>query len=67
MQINDFWKKLRDLLKEPSQEQVECQLPKSILLDTGEMFVPYEWAVWTYNPQYLLLKKKLLQISLTDK
>lgn len=49
MQINKFWRRLRDFLKEPSQEQVECQLPKTVLLDTGEMFEPYEWAVTTYN------------------
>ncbi|KAJ8624842.1 hypothetical protein MRB53_033372 [Persea americana] len=42
--INKFWRRLRDFLKEPSQEQVECQLPKTVLLDTGEMFEPYEWA-----------------------
>lgn len=45
MQINKFWKQLRDVLKEPSQYQVECQKPKNVLLDTGEMFWPYAWAV----------------------
>lgn len=45
MQINPFWRDLRDLLKEPSKEQVECQKPKAVLLSTGEMFVPYAWAV----------------------
>ncbi|TQD93981.1 hypothetical protein C1H46_020406 [Malus baccata] len=28
----------------PGQEQVECQSPKPILLDTGEMKEPYDWA-----------------------
>lgn len=45
MQINKFWKKLRDALKEPSQYQLDCQKPKTVLLDTGEMFWPYAWAV----------------------
>ena len=45
LQINKLWKKLRDLLKEPTQYQVQCQKPKTVLLDTGEMFVPYAWAV----------------------
>lgn len=36
---------MRNVLKAPSQEQVDCQHPKPILLDTGEMKIPYEWAV----------------------
>ncbi|KAI3419241.1 Neutral ceramidase [Psidium guajava] len=41
---NAFWRLVRDLLKTPSQEQIDCQNPKPILLDTGEMKVPYDWA-----------------------
>ncbi|KAK0583605.1 hypothetical protein LWI29_000120 [Acer saccharum] len=41
---NIFWKSVRDVLKTPNQEQVNCQHPKPILLDTGEMKVPYDWA-----------------------
>ncbi|KAL4280954.1 hypothetical protein GQ457_03G037740 [Hibiscus cannabinus] len=48
--INEFWKKLRDLLKEPSKYQVDCQQPKPVLLSTGEMFEPYAWAV---RPSFL--------------
>ena len=40
-----FWKVVRNVLKTPDQEQVNCQHPKPILLDTGEMKVPYDWAV----------------------
>ncbi|KAM3236864.1 neutral ceramidase 2 [Capsicum annuum] len=43
-EINPFWKKLRDVLREPSPHQVDCQKPKTVLLDTGEMFWPYPWA-----------------------
>ena len=32
-------------LKDPSTEQVACQAPKPILLDTGSVHVPYEWCV----------------------
>uniref|UniRef100_K4BVU6 Neutral ceramidase n=1 Tax=Solanum lycopersicum TaxID=4081 RepID=K4BVU6_SOLLC len=39
-EINPFWKKLR----EPSPYQVSCQKPKTVLLDSGEMFRPYPWA-----------------------
>lgn len=41
---NPFWKLVRNVLKAPSQEQVDCQHPKPILLDTGEMKIPYDWA-----------------------
>ncbi|XP_044499421.1 neutral ceramidase 2 isoform X2 [Mangifera indica] len=43
-QGNPFWKLVRNALKTPDQEQVNCQHPKPILLDTGEMKVPYDWA-----------------------
>jgi len=44
-QGNLFWRAVRDVLKTPDKKQVECQKPKPILLDTGEMKLPYDWAV----------------------
>lgn len=41
---NPFWKLVRNVLKTPTEEQVNCQKPKPILLDTGEMSLPYPWA-----------------------
>lgn len=41
---NPFWKLVRNVLKTPDKEQVDCQKPKPILLDTGEMKIPYDWA-----------------------
>lgn len=41
---NPFWKLVRNVLRTPSKEQVACQKPKPILLDTGEMKTPYDWA-----------------------
>ncbi|XP_058215615.1 neutral ceramidase 1 [Rhododendron vialii] len=41
---NAFWRLVRDVLKTPTEEQVKCQHPKPILLDTGEMKEPYDWA-----------------------
>jgi hypothetical protein len=38
-----FWRVVRHFLKEPSEEQVACQAPKPILLDTGSVHIPYEW------------------------
>lgn len=43
-QGNTFWKLVRNVLKTPDKEQVDCQSPKPILLDTGEMKEPYDWA-----------------------
>ncbi|KAG9157160.1 hypothetical protein Leryth_004840 [Lithospermum erythrorhizon] len=43
-QGNAFWKLVRNVLKTPGKEQVDCQSPKPILLDTGEMKEPYDWA-----------------------
>ncbi|CAO2170689.1 unnamed protein product [Urochloa humidicola] len=41
---NAFWKLVRNVIRAPGAEQVKCQAPKPILLDTGEMKVPYDWA-----------------------
>nr|CAD1824088.1 unnamed protein product [Ananas comosus var. bracteatus] len=41
---NPFWRLVRNLLKKPGKEQIACQQPKPILLDTGEMTEPYAWA-----------------------
>ncbi|GKV47450.1 hypothetical protein SLEP1_g54352 [Rubroshorea leprosula] len=52
-------KKVRDLLKEPSQYQVDCQKPKAVLLDTEEMFEPYAWALF-FQFKYLRLGKLII-------
>ena len=47
-----FWKVVRHFLKEPSTEQVACQAPKPIILDTGSVHVPYEWcALFASEPE----------------
>ncbi|XP_028619917.1 neutral ceramidase isoform X2 [Grammomys surdaster] len=39
-----FWDTIRDqLLGKPSQEIIECQKPKPILLHTGELTKPHPW------------------------
>ncbi|CAL4067282.1 unnamed protein product, partial [Meganyctiphanes norvegica] len=40
---NAFWNMVAGLLGEPSQEQIDCQAPKPILLDTGDYNYPYPW------------------------
>ncbi|PON60589.1 Neutral/alkaline nonlysosomal ceramidase [Parasponia andersonii] len=59
-QISERWIKLRDALKKPSQFQVDCQQPKPVLLDTGEMFDPYAWAPAILPIQILRLGKLII-------
>ena len=40
-----FWRVVRNFLRVPSREQEQCQLPKPILLDTGNVHLPYDWCV----------------------
>lgn len=44
-QISEKWRKIRDALKKPTKEQINCQKPKAVLLDTGEMFDTIPWGV----------------------
>ncbi|PNW83601.1 hypothetical protein CHLRE_05g236500v5 [Chlamydomonas reinhardtii] len=38
-----LWRLVARLLTPPSPQQVACQAPKPILLDTGQITVPYPW------------------------
>jgi len=40
---NVFWDLVRSILSKPTPEQEACHAPKPILLNTGEVDVPYEW------------------------
>ncbi|XP_013402701.1 neutral ceramidase isoform X2 [Lingula anatina] len=40
---NPFWNFVRNILSKPSRAQIQCQHPKPILLNTGEMSFPYPW------------------------
>ncbi|KAM3064936.1 hypothetical protein ACMFMG_011236 [Clarireedia jacksonii] len=40
---NPLWAVVSGLLRVPTAAQVACQYPKPILLDVGEMSVPYDW------------------------
>ena len=48
-----FWRVVRDFLKDPSAEQIACQAPKPILLDTGSVHIPYEWCALPLKPTQL--------------
>lgn len=38
---NPFWDKVRDFLSVPTQEEIDCQAPKPILINTGMSFVMF--------------------------
>lgn len=40
---NPFWDVVKVFIKNPGKEQIECQFPKAILLDIGEIHRPYDW------------------------
>lgn len=40
---NPFWNRVRDFLSKPTPEEEACQAPKPILLNTGDIALPYEW------------------------
>ncbi len=40
---NKLFELIRDVIKDPSPEQIKCHKPKPILLDTGEITFPYPW------------------------
>ncbi|KAI8068079.1 Neutral/alkaline nonlysosomal ceramidase [Gongronella butleri] len=53
-----FWGLISSILRAPSKEQKACQAPKPILLDTGEISIPYPW-----QPE--VLEVQLLRIGNT--
>ncbi|XP_004929418.2 neutral ceramidase isoform X2 [Bombyx mori] len=40
---NPLWNAVRDFIAEPTEDDVQCQAPKPILLATGRAKFPYEW------------------------
>ncbi|KAJ7626794.1 Neutral/alkaline nonlysosomal ceramidase [Roridomyces roridus] len=51
---NPFWEIVKDVITpDPSKEQVACQYPKPILLNTGYAHEPYEWSPGTVDVQLL--------------
>jgi neutral ceramidase len=50
---NPFWDKLAGLLSTPTQEEIDCQHPKPILINTGDMDKPYAWDPHTVPIQIL--------------
>lgn len=55
MPDNPLWSSVTNILAKPSPQQIECQKPKPILLDTGEMDFPYQWQPTTVSTQLFRL------------
>ncbi|KDN41988.1 hypothetical protein K437DRAFT_168789 [Tilletiaria anomala UBC 951] len=48
-----FFNIISHLIRPPNRKQTACQAPKRILLDTGELKIPYPWSPNTVETQIL--------------
>lgn len=60
---NPLWSVVGGLLRAPSPEQVKCQAPKPVLLDVGEMDVPYAWTPNIVDVQTLRVGQFIIIVS----
>jgi neutral ceramidase len=60
---NPLWAVVSDLLRTPTPEQVACQQPKPVLLDVGQMSVPYAWTPNLVDIQMFRVGQMLMIIS----
>ncbi|KAL2016866.1 hypothetical protein VTK56DRAFT_2900 [Thermocarpiscus australiensis] len=60
---NPLWQVVAGALRTPSAEQKKCQEPKPILLDVGEMSVPYAWSPNTVDVQALRVGQFIIIVS----
>ncbi|KAI1374496.1 Neutral/alkaline nonlysosomal ceramidase [Hypoxylon crocopeplum] len=58
-----IWEVVKSLLRAPSPEQQACQNPKPVLLDVGEMSVPYAWSPNIIDVQLLRVGQFVIIIS----
>ena len=59
---NPFWNFISSFIAKPTPEQIACQSPKPILLDTGYAQFPYPWAV-EINPIQIFTIGQLVVIA----
>ncbi|KAI0379023.1 neutral ceramidase [Hypomontagnella monticulosa] len=57
------WEVVKSLLRAPSPEQQACQNPKPVLLDVGEMSVPYAWSPNIVDVQLLRVGQFVIIVS----
>lgn len=60
---NPLWQVVAGLLRTPSAEQKECQEPKPVLLDVGEMSTPYAWSPNIIDVQALRVGQFIIIVS----
>ncbi|KAF4468134.1 alkaline ceramidase [Fusarium albosuccineum] len=58
-----LWGIVSKFLRNPSPEQVECQSPKPILIDAGEITQPYAWAANIVDIQMLRVGNFFIIVS----
>lgn len=61
--VNPLWEAVRDILRTPGPEQIACQSPKPILLDVGEMSIPYQWSPDIVDIQLLRVGQFFIIVS----
>jgi neutral ceramidase len=61
--VNPFWEAVRDVLRAPGPEQIDCQKPKPILLNGGEITIPYQWAPNIVDIQLLRVGQLFIIVS----
>lgn len=60
---NPVWTIVAGLLKAPTPAQKKCQGPKPVLLDVGEMSLPYAWSANIIDSQSLRVGQFIIIIS----
>ncbi|KAK4119295.1 Neutral/alkaline nonlysosomal ceramidase [Parathielavia appendiculata] len=60
---NPLWSVVGGFLRVPSPEQKNCQEPKPILLDVGEMSLPYAWSPNIVDVQSLRVGQFIVIVS----
>ncbi|KAK2763834.1 hypothetical protein FQN54_009452 [Arachnomyces sp. PD_36] len=60
---NPLWDIARAFIHQPSEEQMECQDPKPILLDVGAVDKPYDWTPNIVDIQVLRVGQLMIIVS----
>lgn len=57
---NPLWNAIRDFIAEPTKDDIKCQYPKPILLESGRAVFPYEWQPKIASTQLLKIGNVIL-------
>ncbi|KAJ9285607.1 hypothetical protein DTO021C3_6861 [Paecilomyces variotii] len=63
---NPLWYIARGAIHQPSKEQQECQAPKDILLDVGDISEPYAWTPNIVDIQVLRVGQLFIIVSASE-